>query len=445
VNETATLAKYAANFRYEDIPQEALARARNTLCDTVGAIIFGFGLPWSQMIVDYARIYGPGGRSRILGPGGGPVQPPMAALANGALGHAFELDGAIKPSSGTHPGATIFPALLAVAQERGLGGRDLITAFVAATEVMVRIAMATKKSNEHRGFHAPATTGPFGAAVGVGRLLGFGEPKMINALGIAASLSCGLVQFSRSGTGGMVKRLHFGRASESGVLAANLAERGFTGPHDIIEGEFGFLRVFCDEFDLTKLTAGLGQTFMTMNIYMKRFPCHGTGQAPLQALQELQARHQFGAADVEWIDVGGPPDMVDRHNILEPKDPMLAQYSVPFAVALAFFRDPKDPRSFDDAAVSDKGILELCRRVRLHAEEKAGGSTATVTITLKDGTVLKERVTQVKGTPALPPDRADVHEKFTLLTRHLPSKKMDEIFDRLQAMEAERDFDWLTV
>jgi len=124
---------------------------------------------------------------------------------------------------------------------------------------------------------------------------------------------------------------------------------------------------------------------------------------------------------------------------------MLAQYSVPFAIALAFFRDPKDPRSFDDRAVSDKGILELCRRVRLHAEENAGGSTATVAITLKDGSVLRERVTQVKGTPALPPNTADVFEKFTLLTRHHPSKKMDEIFERLQAMEAEINFDWLTV
>ena len=136
MNETATLAKYAANLRYEDIPKEVLDRVRNTICDGVGAIIFGFGLPWSQMIVDYATTYGPGGKSRILGPGGSLVQPAMAALANGALAHAFELDGAAKPSAGTHPCATIFPAALAIAQERGFGGRDLITAFVAATEVM---------------------------------------------------------------------------------------------------------------------------------------------------------------------------------------------------------------------------------------------------------------------------------------------------------------------
>jgi 2-methylcitrate dehydratase PrpD len=445
VNETATLARYVANLRYEDIPEKVLERARNTICDTVGAIIFGYSLPWSQMIVDYATTYGRGGKSRILGPGGDSVHPPMAALANGALAHAFELDGAAQPSAGAHPCATTFPAALAIAQERGFGGRDILTCFVAATEVLLRIGTATKKSNEHRGFHAPGTTGPFAAAVGAGKLLGFDESRLVNTIGIAASLSGGLVQFSRSGTGGMVKRLHFGRANESGVLAANLAERGFTGPHDILEGEFGFLRVFCDEFDIGKLTAGLGETFMTTNIYMKRFACHGSCQAPLQALQGLQDKHEFSAAHVERIDVHGSRDMVDRHNILEPKDRMLAQYSVPFAMALALFRDPRDPRSFDDSAISDTDILAMTRRVRLHQEEGATASGAVVTIMLKDGTAIQERVTQIKCTPALPPTRADVYEKFSVLTRDCSRKNMDEIFERLQTLEKEKDFSWLMV
>ena len=270
---------------------------------------------------------------------------------------------------------------------------------------------------------------------------------MTNALGIAASLSCGLVQFSRSGTGGMVKRLHFGRANESGVLAANLAERGFTGPHDIIEGEFGFLNVFCNEYDASALTAGLGETFLTMTIYMKRFACHGAAQGQLQALQDLQAEHAFSADDVASIDVEGHHEMLDRHNILEPKDPMIAQYSVPFAIALAFFRDPQDPRSFDQSAVNDPKIKALCKRVRLHREEGAGHMTpgASVTLNLKDGRVLKKRVVYFKGTPQSPADRNDVHEKFSRLTRDCSREKMDEIFNRLQDIEGETDFEWLKV
>src|SRR4029077_21129176 len=230
-------------------PPEVVERAKNTIADTVGAMIYGYELPWSKIIAGYAQNASAGGKSRVLGAGGATLKPAAAALVNGALAHAFEMDGATKPSSGVHPGAIIFPALLAVAQDRGIGGRQVLTAFVAATEVMVRIARATTKSNEQRGFHSPSTTGPFGAAVGTALLLDLDAAKVTNAIGIAASLSSGLVQFARAGTGGMVKRLHFGRAAESGVLAGSLAADGFTGPHDVLEGELGFLHAFCDERD----------------------------------------------------------------------------------------------------------------------------------------------------------------------------------------------------
>ena len=132
------------------------------------------------------------------------------------------------------------PPALAVAQERGSDGKALIAAFVAGNEVMIRIGRATGHTNEARGFHAPGTTGPFGAAVAAGHLLRLGPAAMTNTLGIAGSLCGGLLEFAR-GDGGMVKRLHVGRASEAGVLAASLAADGFAGPRTVLEGEFGFL------------------------------------------------------------------------------------------------------------------------------------------------------------------------------------------------------------
>src|SRR6202008_2383186 len=151
---------------------------------------------------------GPGGKSRILGPGGAAVTAGAAALANGALAHAFEMDNLTWPSTGVHPGATLLSPALAVAQERGIGGRELIAAFVAGAEVMIRIGRATKHSNEGRGFHAPGTTGPFGAAVACAKLLHLDGERTRNALGIAGSLACGLLEFARAGNGAMVKRLH---------------------------------------------------------------------------------------------------------------------------------------------------------------------------------------------------------------------------------------------
>jgi 2-methylcitrate dehydratase PrpD len=113
---------------------------------------------------------------------------------------------------------------------------------------------------------------------------------------------------------------------------------------------------------------------------------------------------------------------------------------------LAFFRDPQDPRSFDESAVTDKGILALCQRIALKlGDQPKGSSLASLTITLKNGSVLTEKVTAIKGTPALPPDRNDVYQKYALLTRHCDRQKLDEIFERLQAIEGEKGFDWLKV
>src|SRR5258708_26768423 len=122
-------------------------------------------------------------------------------------------------------------------------------------------------------------------------MLGLDDATMTNALGIAGSLSCGLLEFAKSGTGAMVKRLHLGRAAESGVLAASLAADGFTGPVSVLEGEFGFLRVFCREWDLAALTRGLGENYETMTILMKRFACHITAHTPVQAVLDLRNEH----------------------------------------------------------------------------------------------------------------------------------------------------------
>jgi 2-methylcitrate dehydratase PrpD len=167
------------------------------------------------------------------------------------------------------------------------------------------------------------------------------------------------MEFARSGTGAMVKRLHLGRASESGVMAANLAADGFTGPRSVIEGEAGFLKVFCTEWDMADLTRGLGSEFATLKLCLKRFPVHMTAQTAVQAVQELQTEHGFTGAQVDRVTVAGTERMATINNIRTPTDVMMAQYSIPFCVALASFRDPRDPASFDDTALSDAAIRDM--------------------------------------------------------------------------------------
>jgi 2-methylcitrate dehydratase PrpD len=444
---TTKLAEYAAALRFENIPAPVLQRAKDCICDTVGTIVFGAELPWSKIIVAYARRNGSGGKSHILAKGGGPVHAPAAALAHGALTHAFELDNLTKPDSGVHPGATMLSSGLAVAQERGLSGRELLTAFVAGAEVAIRIGNATKHTNEVRGFHAPGTTGPFAAAVCSGHLMKFDAGKMTNALGIAGSCAAGLLEFAHSGNGAMVKRLHLGRAAESGVLAASLAADGFTGPDTVLEGEAGFLHDFCTEWDLNALTQGLGQKYETLSILMKRYACHITAHNPVEAVRDLLAANKFAAADVDSITIAGNKRMATVNNIATPKDMMMAQFGIPFCVALAFYRNPVDPRSFDETAVHDQKILALAQRVKMTVVDGQDNRNmaTTVTVKLKDGRTLSQNVTAFMGTPERPLDRAGLLEKYTLLTKDQPHDRMLRVFDRLQKLEAEPHLDWLRV
>jgi 2-methylcitrate dehydratase PrpD len=361
--------------------------------------------------------------------------------------HAFELDSLTKPDSGSHPGATVFTAALAVAEDRGLSGRDLLTAFVAGAESMFRIGHATKHTNEARGFHAPGTTGPFGAAAAAGRLMGFDAAKMTNALGVAGSCAGGLLEFAHAGNGAMVKRLHMGRAAEGGVLAASLAADGFTGPTSVLEGEYGFLRVFCNDWDVSELTRGLGTEYFTLDIMLKRYACHITAHNPVEATLELRNEHKFTAADVAAITIAGNERMAKTNNIPAPADMMLAQYSIPFSVALSLYRDPVDPRSFDEQVVHDRAILDLASRTKMAVTpgQDRLNLAATVTIKLNDGREVSRQVTSFKGTPERPMAPAELREKFLLLTQRLGRDKMAPLFGRLQAIDNEKTLDWLTV
>jgi len=436
--ETVQLARYAAAMRYEDLPANVIACAKDCIADTVAAAICGSGLPWSRIVIDYAERTGPGGTSRILGRGSA-VQAPAAALANGALAHAFELDSLTRPGAGAHPGATVLPPALAVAQQQGSSGKALIAAFVAGNEVMIRIGRATGHTNEARGFHAPGTTGPFGGAVASGHLLGLDAAQMTNAIGIAGSLCGGLLEFAK-GDGGMVKRLHLGRASEAGVLAASLAQGGFTGPRTVIEGEFGFLRVFCTKWDEDELTRGLGTDYVVLSTVLKRYPLHATAHAAVKAVRDLRAEHGFTGDEIAAITVTGNQRMVERHNIAEPADLMLAQYSIPFCVALALYREARDPESFDQGALADPSIRALCRKVRLVREDGDGHGAmgSKVTIALADGRRFERHET---GGMLEPGELAD---KFTRLTRGtIGEAAAARLLARLRDLESETSLGWL--
>jgi 2-methylcitrate dehydratase PrpD len=433
------LGKFAADLKFSDIPQDIVTRAKDCITDTVGAATFGSQFPWSRMAAEYAQRYGSGGPCSVIGSSNLRVQAPFAALANGVCSHAFEQDAVREPGVGCHAGATLMPVLLAISEENGLGGEAAVTAFVAGVEVMFRIGLASHHSPEKIGFHAPGLTGPYGAAIAVGKLLKFNAEQMSNALGIAGSLSSGLLAFSKSKTGGMVKRLHLGRSAEAGILAARLAGSGYTGPETILEGKFGFLDAYGIEKECEPelLTHELGKHWETKYLCLKRYACHVNAQASVQATRTLMDQHGFKGADVETLLIEGHERLPSHHNILEPGDVMQAQYSVPFCVALALFRDPEDPKNFGESAVQDPQIRAMCRKIQMRAiPEQKSVRTVKITVGLKDKRQVSGEYTSFKGMPADPLTGADLKRKFLLLTADLGKERSAALYDKLSWLES---------
>jgi len=438
-----TLAAYAAGLTFEAIPTAVVERAKDCVLDTVAVATYGERFPWSAAVIAYAERYGRGGACSVFGRPGLRVNAPAAALANGSLAHAFEQDSLRYPGAGVHPGATLLPPALAVAQEERADGKALLTAFIAGCEVMFRIGIASRHSSEALGFHAPGLTGPFGAAVVAGKLLKLDAAQMANALGIAGSLAGGLLAFTKSETGAAVKRLHMGRASEAGVLAARLAQSGFGGPETVLEGKFGFLSTYCREANAARLTEALGERWETDTICLKRYPCHITAHTPVQSVRALMAEHGFTGGDVAAITITGAEKLLSHHNIPAPRDIMQGQYSAPFCAALALFRDPIDPASWNDAAVADPAIRAACRLVTLAVAKPALASAwaTRVEIKLKDGRNFTREASTYQGMPGDPLPRAALKAKFMLLTKDAAGGAA--LWDRLEGLETARDLAWM--
>lgn len=440
---TKLLARYAVGLRYRDIPPEVISRAKDCLLDTMVVSLYGATKPWSRRVVRFVKDQGLSGRSTVIGERS-PAPAHLAALANGTMAHAFELDNVRQPGAGVHPGATAFLPALAIAENQRATGKAFLTAFVAACEVMSRIGVAAGNSLEKRGFHAPGASGTFGAAVAAGRLLGLNEKKMVHALGIAGSYCGGLMEFSRCKEGAMIKRLHLGKAAEGGVTAASLAQRGFAGPESVLEGELGFCRAFSDSPDISRLTYRLGREFESLNICVKRCACHINAHAPIEGLERLRRENGFRPADVRKIVIAGIEKLVTHHAVYRPKDLMAAQYSIPFCVALSLFYDPRDPASFTENRVRDKKILTMMRRVRLRVDREIEANgwdrAARVTVGLKNRRRHSALVIHFRGTPANPMSPAELEDKARMLTRGILSQKeLVRLFETVRKIDKIKD------
>lgn len=404
---TAVLARWAAGFRLEDAPPEAVERMKALVLDLLRVVTVGARLPWSRSARRLALDLGGRGNSSLL-LSGEKLDPARAAFVNGAYAHACDLDDT-HVGSMHHAGASILPAVLAIAEREDSSGRALLEAAIVGYEASLRIGLATQPSLFQRGFMATSTVGALGAALAAGKLLRFDAQDMAGALGAAGAYAGGLAQFYHSG--GYTKRLNGARAAESGVMAALLTKSGIWGPRDILEGEAGFFRGFAEKSDPSRITADLGRGFRLMEVSTKIHAGAGRLQASVDAGLALGHAHALVPAQIEDVEVGIPKVIQGRLTQLQPPDLQSAQLSVPFSLAMALAmgrsRGPQAAVRREDyeAALQAEPIRALSARVRcvLDAEVEAGTNTeevpSRVTIRLTDGRLLTQRVDHPRGSP----------------------------------------------
>lgn len=444
---TRGVASFIAGLTYRRIPAEVRARIKLLILDALGCAIFGAELPWSRILIATLQALDGSADCAIWGTDRR-LSAPHAVLVNGTLVHGFELDD-VHRQGVLHVGAVSLPPIFAIAELRpGLSGPDLLTAAVAGYEVGPRVGLCMGPEHIGQGWHSGATVGVFSAAAGGAAALHLSADAAVHALGIAGTQAAGLMAAQY---GAMVKRMHAGRAAQSGLYAALLAEAGFTGITDIFESEYGgFCTTFSrstDRFDRQELIRGLGERFETLRISLKFYSCVGSNHTTLDAIRSMRRRRPFGADDVDRIVVHASQSTVDHVGWKYRPDGMTAaQLNLPFCLATLLLEGDVFVDQFSDAALADPRRMALAQKVSVVHDPgitARGGKfrhQVRVEVHLRDGGRLEEAVEAPSGSEEKFAGEGDIVAKFRKLAgRVLPGYRLDRIIDMVMGLEAAAD------
>lgn len=436
MNETRQLAQFVHDTGYDDLPREVIEACRVFLLDNLASAMVGARTPWAEMVQSLAEENGHQGQCSILGTNK-TVSMPYAALANGTAIAGFETDQAYYPGS-CHPGAVVLPALLSVAQTRPVDGKRFLESFALAYEAVCRIGRAAGRAVEDKaGFHGPGTNGPFGSAMAAGKALELGVEGLVNALGIAGSHGAGIMEFAREGA--MTKRLHLGRAAQTGLESALLAQKGFTGPTTVLEGERGFLNVYSSTPDPSLLTRGLGCEWVLFGVSCKAYACHLSFHPVIDRVVGVKDESGLEGNAIEEIRVVTNPTVVRKHGQKSPVTILGTQYSLPFSLAISLLRDITDPAVFNESTVADEEIRSLAGIVELESREIDDGPMASIIIKANGQRSVLE-ATDWKGAPTNPYSFKEISDKFrTYASNVIQTENIEEVIDRVGNLEDEPD------
>lgn len=413
-----TLAAFAATLRFEDIPEPVVRRAQELLLDWFGSALAGAGARPVAALERVARAMGPAGGASEVMVTRRLTTPLFAAMVNAASSHVAEQDD-LHNSSVFHPATVVFPPALAVAQAQGSSGRDLLAAAVAGYEVGIRVGEFLGRTH-YKVFHTTGTAGTLAAAAAAGRLLQLTPEQMLEAFGSAGTQAAGLWEFLRDAADS--KQLHTAKAAADGLLAAYLAQQGFTGAKRILEGAQGMAAGMSTDADPARLTDRLGTRWaLTETSFKYHASCRHTHPAADALLQVIDAHrlapeniarvtaHVYQAA----IDVLGP--------VVDPKTIHQAKFSMGTVLGLIAHYRRAGVQEFRDR-YNDPRVAAFRSKVHMVFDAEVDAAyparwTAKVTVETGDGRTLRGHVEEPKGDPGNTLTRAELEDKALRLAQ----------------------------
>jgi 2-methylcitrate dehydratase PrpD len=439
---TRELAEYCGKLTFQQLPEEVIDKAKYRFLDFITVAYRGSREDSSQTMFRFVREMGRG-EGVIIGTR---AKAPhlYAALANGTSSHATELDDVDNEAS-LHPGVAVFPSALATGEMVRAPGKNFILAVVLGYEVMVRLGRALGPENSYkRGFHPTGTCGTFGSSVASSKILGLREEGFLNAIGISGSQASGSMEYLAQGA--WTKRFHAGWAAHSGMVAALLSQKGFTGPSSMIEGRDGFLHAYSNGADPSRVLEGIGSNFEILRTSVKPHACCRYMQPPIDGVLKIVNENNLRPEQVEKIKVGvlraGAHLVAEPiESKVEPQSIVDAQFSMPFGAAVAVVHRKAGLKEFQLSVIQSQSVREVMKRVECIIDPDLERTfpkqwRATAEILTKEGKRYFTTIDYPKGDPENPLSWEELIERFHDLTGRIMTKdRRLKIVDEVRRFE----------
>jgi len=414
------LAAFVFGLQYADLPGEVVKAARRHLLDTVGVAFNGSSAAMPRAAFDgISAIPSSQGTVTVWGRKKR-LSASYAAMANGVSAHVLDFDDTHSEGI-VHGSAILAPLVLALGEDLGASGENLIVAFVAGWEVAARVGLAAQGTMHQRGYHTTSVAGVFGAAAAAAKLMSLDETRTLNAIALSGSMAAGINEYQSDGSSSKI--VHTGWTAHAGIVAAHLAKAGMTGPPSIFEGRLGFLNAYGDikRSDVSRLDRGLGSEWEVTRISIKPYPCCHFAHAFIDCAAALRDQG-IRPEDVESIECVVPE--IEVAMVCEPLaekkvpgTPYSAKFSLPFMVSLGLVDGKVSAASFSEENIRRRDLLDIARRVTYRVA--VPGETTFpkyfpgwVNVTLKDGQVKSQKMDINWGTPERPMDDESLKAKF---------------------------------